>query len=83
VITGFDENENLSIVTDAIILLIVIRELEDARQDHTWECTILRTLKLRPRTRIRRKERETGTSKITFVTENQSNGANINLFPRK
>ena len=35
VITGFDDNQDLSIVKAAIIPLIMIRELEDAGQDCT------------------------------------------------
>lgn len=68
VITGFDDNQDLSIVKAAIIPLIMIRELEDAGKDRTWDHTILRTLKLRPRNR--RKERDTETDKIRLAAEN-------------
>ena len=67
-ITGFDDNQDLSIVKAAIIPLIMICELEDAGHDRTWDRTILRTLKLRPRNR--REERDTETDKIRLAAEN-------------
>jgi hypothetical protein len=68
VITGFDDNQDLSIVKAAIIPLIMICELENAGRDRTWDRTILRTLKLRPRNR--REERDTETDKIRLAAEN-------------
>jgi hypothetical protein len=37
VITGFEDNQDLSIVKAAIVSLIMICELEDAKRNHTWD----------------------------------------------